>query len=169
MKKKLLVAYGTRCGSTGEIAKAIGEVLCASGFEVDVLPAKEVKSADGYSGIVLGSAVRMGQLMSEVKRLAKRQSRQIATAPVAYFAVCLTMKDDTPKNRETAAGYLKPLVSLKAPVSTGLFAGAMDLAKLNGFFRWMASKDKSGAFKTEDCRNWGAIRTWAGELADKFA
>jgi hypothetical protein len=65
MKKRILVAYATRAGSTAEIAQAIAETLTARGYAVDVRPVKEKPSLDGCAAVVLGSAVRMGAWLPE--------------------------------------------------------------------------------------------------------
>jgi menaquinone-dependent protoporphyrinogen oxidase len=74
--------------------------------------------------------------------------------PVAYFAVCLTLKDDTEENCRTVAAYLKP-------VDVGLFAGRLDYSKLP-FLCWLIAKAMGEA--EGDFRDWEAIRAWAGEL-----
>jgi menaquinone-dependent protoporphyrinogen oxidase len=61
MEKKVLVAYASKCGSTGETAKAVAEEIAARGKSVDVRPAENVKDISGYSAVVLGSAVRFGR------------------------------------------------------------------------------------------------------------
>jgi len=42
MSKKILVAYATRTGSTGEVADAIARRLCEAGLSVEVRPVAEV-------------------------------------------------------------------------------------------------------------------------------
>jgi hypothetical protein len=57
--ERVLVAYGSKHGSTAEIADRIGERLREAGHEVDVLPAGSVTDLDRYEAVVLGSAVYM--------------------------------------------------------------------------------------------------------------
>jgi menaquinone-dependent protoporphyrinogen oxidase len=168
MSAKILVTYATWQGSTGEVARAIGQVLCDAGASVDVLPVKEVQDVAPYSAVVLGTPVRMGRTMPHARAFVKRHGAALATKHLATFAVCLTMKDDTPENRETAHKYLTQLAYPKPPIAEGLFAGKFDLASMNAFFRWMASMDKSGKMKSEDCRDWNKIRAWATELAPRL-
>ena len=56
---RVLVAYGSRHGSTAEIAEAIAATLREAGLAVDCRKAGEVDSLDGYDAVVLGSAVYM--------------------------------------------------------------------------------------------------------------
>ena len=44
---KVLVAYASQCGSTGEVAEAVGEVLCQGGATVET---KWVKTVEDLSG-----------------------------------------------------------------------------------------------------------------------
>ena len=59
MKPKILVAYASKSGSTVDVAQAIGESLSQTGGAVDVISVKQIKSLDGYDGVILGSAIRM--------------------------------------------------------------------------------------------------------------
>jgi menaquinone-dependent protoporphyrinogen oxidase len=167
MERRALVAYATRAGSTTGIAQVIAKTLCVKGLPADVALVKDYPNVDGYSTVIVGSPVRAGFLMREAKAFVRKNRAALAEKTVAYFSVSLTMKDDTPKNRAAAEAYLRPLVRIKTPDMIGVFAGAMDLAKLGGFFGWMMRRDKSGKTKSEDCRDWKAIAAWAEGLAEK--
>ncbi len=65
MTKHILVTYATRTGSTGEIAESIGQSSAAHGFVVDVKPIREKPTLEDYDGVVIGSAIRMGQWLPE--------------------------------------------------------------------------------------------------------
>lgn len=49
MDKKILVAYGSKRGSTAEIAERIGETLRQKGLQVDVLDTDTVNNLAPYS------------------------------------------------------------------------------------------------------------------------
>lgn len=124
MGDRILVAYASKCGSTGEIAEAIGKVLCQSGAAVDVKRAQDVKDLKPYRAVILGSAIRMSKPLSEVVNLAKKQRTALAALPVACFSAGLAMKADTPENREKAKLHLTPLLyELNSPIGIGLFGG----------------------------------------------
>ncbi len=57
MKKKTLVAYATKRGSTAEIAEKIGEVLKRRQIQVDVLPVREITDLSPYKTVILGTAI----------------------------------------------------------------------------------------------------------------
>jgi menaquinone-dependent protoporphyrinogen oxidase len=168
--RHILVAYATRCGSSRDIAEAIGEELRLSGATVDVVNVKEKPSLQGYDALVLGGGVRVGKLFGEASRFAKRNAAALATMPIAYFAVCGAMKEPTPENLATAQGYLAPLLAVREPVSAGLFAGAIMLETMGPVMRFMFSKAQSkDPSALGDYRDWDAIRAWARELAPKLA
>ena len=160
MKSKLLITYGSRCGSTGGVAEAIGQVLCEEGVAVDVRLVKNVNDLSPYQAVIVGSAIRMGKWLPEVVEFVKTHQDTLSRVPVAYFTVCLTMKDDTVENRRKALAYLDPVrkqFPQVKPVDIGLFAGAVDYKKLS--FAYSLILKVMGA-PEGDFRNWEAIRTW---------
>ncbi|OQY21531.1 MAG: hypothetical protein B6I35_08255 [Anaerolineaceae bacterium 4572_32.2] len=130
MSDKILVTYASKCGSTSEVAEAIGKVLCDKGAAADVRPAKDVADASDYQAVVVGSAIRAGQLLPPATKFVETHQGALSRVPVAYFVVCLTMKDDTEENRRTVAAYLDPVREMVQPVEVGLFAGAMNYSEL---------------------------------------
>jgi menaquinone-dependent protoporphyrinogen oxidase len=164
MKNRLLIAYGSRCGSTGGVAEAIGQVLSMAGAAMDVRLVKDVNDLSPYQGVIVGSAIRMGKWLPEVVEFVKTHQDTLSRVPVAYFAVCLAMKDDTVENRHKALGYLDPVrkqFPQVKPADIGLFAGAVDYKKLS--FAYSLILKVKGA-PEGDFRNWEAIRTWAASI-----
>lgn len=164
MPRRLLVAYASRAGSTAEVAEKVGETLKGLGFDVDIRSVKEVTSVDEYGGIIIGSAVRMFKLLPETIKFAKKFKEAIKDKPVAYFIVCLLMKDDNEKTRSQALEYLKPLLEIKEPVSIGLFGGKMDYSRLPFIWRILFK----GKIPEGDFRDWQKITDWANSLSEKF-
>ena len=158
---KILVAYASRAGSTGEVAEAIGQVLCDGGAAVDVRLAKEVTDLSPYRAVVVGSGIRVGKWLPEAVEFVERHRELLSRMPVACFAVCLTLKEDTEENRREVAAYLDPVRDLVQPVDVGLFAGVMDYNKLPFIFRLMM---KAMGSPEGDFRDWEAIRAWAGQV-----
>ena len=158
MSKKVLVAYASVSGSTGEVAKAIGEVLAQEGAMVQVQHVKDVTSLSGYDAVVLGSSIRAGKWLPEAMNFLGMHREALSEIPVAYFTTCLTMVQDTEDNRQIVLAYLEP-VRQRAPqikpVGVGLFAGALDPTRQLA----MPVQGPQG-----DYRNWEAIRTWAEEI-----
>lgn len=168
MDKKVLVVYASKCGSTGEVAGVVAEVLAKAGAVVDVRRVQDVRDLQGYSAVVIGSAARMQKLLPEAVSFAKKHRAALQKVNTAYFSVGIGMKEDTPKNREETSLYLRPLCAIRAPAaSLGLFGGKIDISKLEGIYRLTFSFAKD-ALPEGDYRDWDAIRAWAGEVAGQI-
>jgi len=161
MKKKVLVAYASRAGSTGGVAEAIAKTLCENGASVDVRLAKDVSDVSAYQAVVVGSAIYMGQWMGEAVEFVEKNRAALGQRPTAYFCVCSTLREDTPENRRTVTAYLDGVRAKVQPVSEGLFAGALDYSKQSFLYRMIVKAMKASE---GDWRNWDAIRAWSKEL-----
>ncbi len=158
-KGKVLVTYATRAGSTIEVADSIASVISQQGFRVDLQHIENVDNLSGYIAVIVGSAIRMGNVTPEVKKFVEIQKNDLINIPTAYFIVCLTLKDDTPENREKVADYLVPLRQIVTPFAEGYFAGKMDYSKLKRFDRFIAKRMVKAP--EGDFRDWVKIREWA--------
>ena len=166
MAAKILVAYATCAGSTAEVANAIGKNLAVSGAMVDVKPIKKVQSIDGYQGVVLGSAIRFGNLLPEMTDFVYTHKDDLRKVPTAYFIVCFILRENTEENRKTANAYLDLLRTEVTPVDVGLFTGKMDYSKLSFWETFIIKyivKAPEG-----DLRDWNQINTWAINLLPKL-
>ena len=163
--KKVLVAYASRCGTTGGVAEAIGKVLCDRGAVVDVRLVGNVNDLSPYHAIIVGSAIRMGKWLPEAAGFVKNNQDTLNRLPIAYFVVCLTMKDNTAENRSKVLAYLDPVrkeARKIQPVATGLFPGAMNFNKLSFVHKTIL---KAKGASEGDYRDWLAIKAWATDVA----
>jgi len=161
MSDKILVAYASRCGSTGEVAETIGQVLCETGVAVDVRLVQNVTDVSPYRAVIVGSAIRMGRWLPEASKFAETHQKALGQVPVAYFLACMTLEDNSEEKRRTVTAYLDPVREIMQPVDVGLFAGTMDYSKLPFVFRLMM---KAMGTPEGDYRDWEAIRAWADGL-----
>ncbi len=163
MKKKVLITYASKYGSTGGVADAIGKELCSKDAATDVVLIKNAGNVSSYQGVVIGSAIYMGKWMSEAADFVKENRDILRHMPVAYFLVCMTLARPTERKRAEVLSYMDPI--LKAvpeikPVAIGTFAGALDYSNLS----WLKKKImKSKGAPEGDFRDWNAIRTWPRE------
>jgi len=168
---KVLIAYASNCGSTGEVAGAIGQALCEAGAMVDVRLAKNVSDLSPYRAVVVGSAIHSSSWLPEAVEFVKTHRDALSRVPVAYFLVCLTLAAvDTEETRRKVATFLDPVreqVPQVQPVDMGLFAGVLDFGKLpfNYRFIWPFMP---GDVTEGDYRDWEAIRSWAVGLHPKL-
>jgi menaquinone-dependent protoporphyrinogen oxidase len=155
----VLVAYASRYGSTREVAEAIGATLREHGMLVEVRAAAEVDGLDEFGAVVLGGGIYMGRWHRDARGFVRHFGTELADLPVAVFALGPT--DDEPSHRAGSEKQFRAVTAkfTFAPVSTRLFGGVIDPAKLHFPFNHMPAAD---------VRDWGQVREWAEELVDRF-
>ena len=164
MKKRVLISYASRCGSTGGVAEAMGQALCGMGASADIRLVKNVNDLSPYDAVIVGSAVRRGKWLPEAVGFVKHNQDILGRLPIAYFVVCLTMKDNTAENRSTVMAYLDPVrkeAPKIQPVAVGLFPGALDFGKLS-FVEKTVLKAKGAS--EGDYRDWPSVKAWASTV-----
>jgi len=166
MPKKILVTYATRGGTTQQIAETVAEVLQKKGHQTELRAVKEVASYEGFDGVVFGTAVRAGMLMPEMLKSIKKHQAYLATVPIAAFAVCLTIKEDTPENRKAVASYLEPVKKLIPLASEAVLAGGVSFARLGVFARFIIQKMAKA--QEGDYRDQRKIAEWAEDVAHRM-
>jgi menaquinone-dependent protoporphyrinogen oxidase len=191
--KRILVAYTTFSGSTSEVAQVIGEEIAKRGLQTEVLPAGEVKSLEGYDGVVVGGPMIMGWHRPAIGFL-KKHRQTFKRVPLAVFVTALsltqtgdaevdgvpvTVDEKLPKPPEKPGrlsiherysiprNYLRPIIAAARPAqpaSIGLFGGKLEYGRL----KWWAVLFVSMVIQAPagDRRNWTAIRAWASGLPD---
>jgi menaquinone-dependent protoporphyrinogen oxidase len=161
MKEKVLVAYASKCGSTGEIAKAAAEELAARGFTADVLLAENVKDISGYSAVVIGSAIRFGSWLPPALDFARCFREELRGRPVALFTAHIMALGESGEDQAARQAYIEPVLKDIAPVSAAFFAGKVDAEKLSFVEKTVGRLVGS---PEGDRRDWNKIRAWAAQL-----
>jgi len=161
MTEKILIAYATKCGSTAEVAEAVGEAMAGHGLDVDVRPAAQVDHIAEYNAVVVGCPILYASPHSDAVGLLHRHRAVLARLPVAYFLTCLELTRITEANHRGVPIVVDPdlgalprnpgklsywershLVSALVdqmldaapdvtPVSVGVFRGRMRYSDLN--------------------------------------
>ena len=161
MTRSLLVAYGSRKGSTQEVAAAIAARLEELGHAAELRPAARVESLAGFDGVVLGGALYVGRWHADASRFVRRHRAELAGLPVAVFALGpRTVEEhdlaDSMSQLDNALAALDGFT----PLSVAVFGGVVDPAKLRFPLNRMPASD---------ARDWDAIRAWADEVAGLVA
>jgi len=166
LNNRILVTYASRTGSTVGVAQAIGAVLSENGSQVDVLPMPDVHDLTPYRAVVAGSAIQGKAWLPEAVQFIQSNRAVLNQRPFAAFLVCMTLVMGNGKYRDQVATWLQPVCSQVKPVSQGLFAGALDIAKIPSLGDRLKFKLSVafGVWKEGDHRDWNAIRTWANSL-----
>ncbi len=156
--KKILIAYASRCGSTGEVAAEIAKTLAQAGACVEVKPIKEVTDLAGYQSVFVGSAIRVAKWLPEAADFVRANRATLQRVPTVFFTVCMTLAEDTPANRAKAAGFIDPVRSMLSPYAEGYFAGKVDPQRLSFIDNAMLQIKST---PVGDFINWDKIREWA--------
>jgi menaquinone-dependent protoporphyrinogen oxidase len=158
---KILVAVASRHGSTHEIADALARELGAAGHDVDVQTSEDSTTVEGYDAAVIGSAVYMGNWLTQAVQFVDRHQAQLAAIPVWLFSSGPLGADDPQPKGEPA--HLDQLIGRTGARGHRTFVGKLDQAEL-GFGERLIVR-AVGALEG-DFRDWPAIKVWADEIAE---
>lgn len=164
MDVRALVAYATWKGSTKEIAEKIGETLRDKTIDVEVCPAKNVKSVASYHAVILGTGIHAGRCHPDAFRFARKHRKKLKDIPFALFVVCLTARNTTPEAQCQVRAYLSALEKSLGniePMNVGLFGGMVNFKMFPWYVQWLLKKMK---VPEGDFRDWKAIQKWASDL-----
>jgi menaquinone-dependent protoporphyrinogen oxidase len=162
-KKRILVTYATRAGSTAEVADFISKQLIEQGFSVDLQPVKQVNDLSGYQAVVMGSPIRMGKWVGEANQFLQNNNDVLSKMPTAAFTVCLPQIED---HQQAFDGYLTQIKAFHTPNEAAFFLGKMALEKLSFLDRFISKTLKA---KEQDLRDWEKIGAWAQALPNTLA
>lgn len=158
---KLLVAVATRHGSTREIADAIARELRVTGLAVDVRTVAEISSIEPYDAAIIGSAVYIGNWLTEAREFVMRHKTRLAEIPVWLFSSGpLGHKEPHPQGDPE---HLDELVHATQALGHRIFVGKLDTSTLGIGERIITRMVRA---PEGDFRDWEAIHDWAGEIAN---
>jgi menaquinone-dependent protoporphyrinogen oxidase len=160
---RVLVAYGSRHGSTAEIAEAVAVALRARGVATDVAPASQVPDVGPYDHVILGAAVYLLRWHPDVLDFLHAHERALASRPVWLFES--GPLDDLPETRvRTLPGPVAGLAMRIAIRGHETFGGCLRPDAGGVLEQLMAVGGLVG-----DYREWDRIRAWADGIADEIA
>lgn len=157
MTDRVLIAYASRGGSTGEIAEAIGKELTARGKWVDVRLVQHVDSVYGYQAVIVGSAVHLGEWLPEARAFVKRERQALAELPNAFFTVHILNLTNDEVSRSNRLAYLDSIRKIITPQAEVYFAGKLEFARLSLVDQILANAMN---VTDGDKRDWTQIRDW---------
>lgn len=185
-KKKVLIAYGTWFGSTGEIATEMSSVLNKEGVETVVVNLCDTDSKDWpevsrFDGVLVGSGIKVSEWTKEPLEFMKKHKNDLNKGDIQFgMYVCSAMSIVNPEYANKT--YLEEVaceIGVKADINMSM-PGVIDLSKADnlGFFDKMALKSiTKGAKKGKgvkiknkeknDFRDWEQIRIFAKDFAGK--
>jgi menaquinone-dependent protoporphyrinogen oxidase len=164
MSASVLVAYATRYGSTREVAEAVAATLRERGLAVNIQPARDALTLDGYGAVVLGAPLFMFRWHKDAHRFLSRHRDALKERPVAIFALG-PFHDEEKELLDARAQLDKALAQYPwlTPVALEIFGGKFDPAKLGFPWTLLPALRKMPA---SDARDWTAIGAWVSDFVD---
>jgi len=180
---RILIAYGSRWGSTEEIAGRLAGFLEEKGVEATVLDVKKNRrwpSLEEYDGVMVGSGVKISKWMGEPLAFLRRKRDELKGRRVALFVSCMTMLIEP----EDAWRTLLVKVAEGAGVEVDMmeaFGPVVDVApgsRLGFLDKKMAEAVMLGLSKDQgmeldmkgrnDLRDWDSVRDFAHRFAESL-
>lgn len=185
--KKVLIAYGTRYGSTEEVSQEIAKMLENKGMEVQLLDLKKTKSKnwpsiESFDGILVGSSIKIMKWMKEPQAFLKKYKEELQKKEKALGIFISSGTAAVPEKREYARTEWIEKVMNKMGVEADIydaFGGVFDFSessRMGGMEKRMlkmAVKEMSKDLGLEldknsrnDLRDWEQIRSFTEKFAE---
>jgi menaquinone-dependent protoporphyrinogen oxidase len=163
MPRKVLVAYGTKNGSTAQIAETVAEVLRKQGLAAEALPARSVTSVSPYDAVVVGGGLYAGRWHRDARRFVRRHRRSLARRPVCLFSSGPLDASASDRDIPPVPGVRRVMDELEVTEHV-TFGGCLEEGVEGRLARMIVRSGKGGDF-----RNFAAIEAWAARVAEELA
>ncbi|MFX0085684.1 MAG: flavodoxin domain-containing protein [Candidatus Hodarchaeota archaeon] len=186
MSRKVLIAYGTRFGSTEEISIKFKQILEKNNFVVNLVNLKAMKKRkpdiSDYSGVLIGSGIRVARWTKEAKNFLKTNVNFINNKELIIGIYLSSGNASDPKERPTIIEkYLLEVfkelgLKLGENVLYDAFGGVFDLSKTTNL-SWINRKmlmtvadgdPKIVPNERRDLRDWNQINNFIVNFIHKL-
>lgn len=158
----VLVAYGTKNGSTAEIADVIADTLRGAGLRCEARPAGDVDDAAAYDAVVLGGAVYAGRWHRAAARFARRHRKALADRPVWLFSSGPLDPSAGERDIPPVRGAARAATRIDAREHI-TFGGCLTEGARGFVARMILKQGRGGDFRDMD-----RIRAWASGIAKEI-
>jgi len=183
--KKLLIAYGTRYGSTEEISQEIAKTLGEKGmeselFNLGIIKSKNWPQLDDYDGFIIGTSLKINSWKKQVKTFLEKNKDKFKGKKFGVFTCGAYAIAEPAEANEDITKRLMKNFELKADIYDA-FGSILDFSEDTNVGRagmlalkataFGLEKDKGMTFDKEGCndfRDWDKIRSFAESFADIF-
>jgi len=157
---KVLVVYGSKRGTTGEIAESVARELQSQGLTVDVVPVAEADGVPRYDAVIVGGALYIERWYRTARRFVRSHREALAAVPVWFFS-------SGPLDNSASEGDVPPVKTVSKLMQTvdarghKTFGGKLESNDHSPIARALARDGMVGDFRDEQ-----QIRAWADEIAE---
>jgi menaquinone-dependent protoporphyrinogen oxidase len=162
---RVLVTYGSKHGSTAEIAQEIAHTFEEAGLSVDCVEAGKAKTVEPYDAVVVGSAVYMGRWRGNAARFLRKHGDELAERPFWVFSsgpVGEPVEDDSAARWTEPPKIIERVERLHARGHV-VFGGRVPE---DGLVARSMAKNTPPEYR--DRRDWDEIRAWAAAIASEL-
>jgi len=160
---RVLVAYGSRNGSTAEIALAIAARLRTHGLTTDASPAAGVSEVGHYDAVIVGSCVYMLRWHPDVVAFLHAHERALASRDVWLFQS--GPLDDLPETRDRPLSVPIQEIADRIRIRDHvIFGGRLGDGAAGALENLFSLGGLAG-----DHREWPRILAWADGVAGEVA
>ena len=164
VRRRVLVTYASKMGSTQEIAEAIGHELETHGIDVVIAPCADNVSPEGFDGVIIGSAIYTRRWVKAATKYLKRHAPELDPYKTWLFhsGPCGEGAREEQVPAPKAVARATAAHGLPGPVT---FGGRLDIDHALGTVsRWMSAEGPLSG----DFRDWNRIRAWASDIAHQL-
>lgn len=181
--KKVLIAYGTRYGSTEEISQEIAKTLGEKDFEVElfnlgIIKPKNWPKLENYDGVIVGTSLKINSWKKQVKSFLEKNKEKLKAFKFGVFTCGAYAIAEPEDAYEDIDKRLAENFELEAHIRDA-FGGVLDFSEDSNVGRagnlalkltaLGLEKDKGIKFDKEgrnDFRDWDKIRSFAESFSD---
>jgi len=181
--KRVLIAYGTRYGSTEEISQEIAKTLQKKGLESELFnlginKSKNWPKLDNFNGLIVGTSLKINSWKKQVKTFLEKNKDKFKGKKLGVFTCGAYAIAEPEEACEDIANRLKKNYELKADIYKAI-GGILDFSEDSNVGRTGKvtlkavalglEKEKGMTIDKDGCndfRDWDKIRSFAENFAD---
>ncbi|WP_432138426.1 MULTISPECIES: flavodoxin domain-containing protein [unclassified Streptomyces] len=155
----VLVAYGSKSGSTARIARTVAETLSRHGCPAEAAPGGRVKDVTPYDAVVVGGALYAGHWHRDARRFVHRHRRELEERPLWLFSSGPLDASAGEREIPPVPGVRRTMDRLDARGHV-TFGGSLQEGAKGRMARMLLRNGKGGDFRDD-----AAIEAWASRVA----
>lgn len=158
---RILITWGSKRGSTRDIARMLAEHLEQRGHQVDLLPPGEAALAKGFDAVVVGGALYAGRWHRAARQFVASREKDLRTVPVWFFS-------SGPLDESASRGDVPPTDQVRAlmervgALGHATFGGKLS-SDVRGFPASAIARKSAGDFRDPE-----RIAAWAAQIAEEL-